>query len=135
MLSDRTYTITFIPLDKSQEEIYHYNNRHQAMEHFRYFYNQDSAELYQSITITEYCWKTQMKKVIGLLTFVENIDGMQIKKDWRNWPVGRQSIFEVHDFDGDNITIGKISETYSDHAIMEADDMHLWIDDDFLYMF
>ena len=135
MINEITYTISFIPFGKPLKEIYHYNNRHQAMEHFRYFYNQDSAELYQSISIYEYNWKTKEEKQIGVITFVETVNGIQKTKDWRNWAIGRMTIFEVHDFDGDNIITGKITSVYSDHAIMEADGMHIWIDDDTIYMF
>lgn len=66
---------------------------------------------------------------------MENVNGVQKTKDWRNWSVGRKTIFEVHDFDGDNIIIGEITSVHSDHAIMEADGMHIWIDDDTIYMF
>lgn len=135
MISKSTYTLTFIPFDKTLKEIYHYNNRRQAIEHFRCFYNQDSAELYQSISIVEYNRKTKEEKQIGIISFIENINGIQKAKDWRNWFIGRKTIFEVHDFDGDSITVGRITSVHSDHAIMEADGMHLWIDDDTIFMF
>lgn len=135
MTSEKTYVITFVHINNSKKEIYYYNNRYRAMEHFRCFYNQDSAELYQSIIITEYNWIMKEEKEIGVISFVENINGTQKIKDWRNWSVGRKTIFEVHDFDGDSITSGKITSVHSDHAIMEADSMHLWIDDDTIFMF
>ena len=42
--------------------------------------------------------------------------------DWRTWKKGRK-------------TTGIITEVHEDHAIMEADGMHLWIDDDTAEMF
>ena len=64
-----------------------------------------------------------------------NINGTIIRKNWRNWNVGRITIYETHEFDGDSITQGVITEVHSDHAILTADGMHLWIDDDTQFMF
>lgn len=39
------------------------------------------------------------------------------------------------EFDGSGSREGIITEVHEDHAIMEADGMHLWIDDDTAEMF
>ena len=55
--------------------------------------------------------------------------------DWRNWKIGRKTIFEASDFSGSVYAEGVISEIHEDHLICEADGMHLWIDDDTEYLF
>ena len=135
MLTDKSYLVTFVRKETFQEEVYHYNKLYLAMEHFRAFYNQESSDMYALISISEYCWSTGEKITLGLLSFYEFYHGSKIKKDWRNWSVGRKTIFEVHDFDGNSIVSGEITVIDSDHAIMETDGMRLWIDDDTLYMF
>lgn len=57
------------------------------------------------------------------------------EKDWRNWKVGRPTIYEYHDFDGDGMFRGVITAVYKDHAIMETRGEKLWVDDDTLYLF
>ena len=55
----------------------------------------------------------------------------QAGKDWRNWEVGRPTIWAGRDFDGSWYFEGVITEKHEDHLILEADGMHIWIDDDF----
>jgi len=136
MTASTLYIVRFIRNDKMPDEIYRYNNKQSAMDHFRLFYESDSAELYDQIQVVEFDHTSQASSLIGLLSFIEkNADGVLIKKDWRNWSIGRLTIWEYHDFDGYGQHVGFISEIYDDHAIMEADGMKLWIDDTSVYMF
>lgn len=50
-------------------------------------------------------------------------------KDWRSWEVGRKTVFEGKDFDGKFHFEGVVTEVFSDHLIVEADGMTLWVDD------
>ena len=50
--------------------------------------------------------------------------------DWRTWKKGRKTTWHWNEFDGSGSREGIITEVHEDHAIMEADGMHLWIDDD-----
>lgn len=50
--------------------------------------------------------------------------------DWRTWKKGRKTTWHWNEFDGSGSREGIITEVNEDHAIMEADGMHLWIDDD-----
>ena len=50
-------------------------------------------------------------------------------------PLEKTGEIGIYEFDGDSITQGIITEIYSDHAILTADDMYLWIDDDTQFMF
>lgn len=136
MNSPKTYEVCFVRSDGTPDEIYCYTSKTSAMEHFRLFYCQDSSELYLKIYVCEYNWDQKSSCLLGLLTFIENnYLGKPIKKDWRNWSVGRPTIWEFHDFDGYGIHKGIITEKDQDHAIMESDGMKLWIDDDSIYMF
>lgn len=58
-----------------------------------------------------------------------------MEKDWRNWKIGRKTIYEGHEFDGNFHFEGVITEVHDDHLICEADGMHLWIDDDTVHNF
>ena len=58
-----------------------------------------------------------------------------MEKDWRNWKIGRKTIYEGHEFDGDFHFEGVITEVHDDHLICETDGMHLWIDDDTVHNF
>ena len=55
--------------------------------------------------------------------------------DWRTWKKGRKTTWHWDEFDGSGSREGIITEVHEDHAIMEADGMHLWIDDDTAEMF
>lgn len=55
--------------------------------------------------------------------------------DWRTWKKGRKTTWHWNEFDGSGSREGIITEVHEDHAIMEADGMHLWIDDDTAEMF
>ena len=48
---------------------------------------------------------------------------------------GRKTTWHWDEFDGSGSREGIITEVHEDHAIMEADGMHLWIDDDTAEMF
>lgn len=53
------------------------------------------------------------------------------KSDWRDWEIGRPTVWEGSDFDGSWHYEGIITEKYEDHLILETDGMQIWIDDDF----
>lgn len=136
MIPSKTYEICFTRKDCKPDEKYIYQNKSFAMDHFRMFFNQESSELYLKISIIEYDWNTNKSSIVSLLTFVETDESGKIfVKDWRNWKVGRHTIWEFHDFDGYGTCEGIITEKADDHAIMESDGMKLWIDDDSIYMF
>lgn len=50
--------------------------------------------------------------------------------DWRSWEKGRKAVFEGNDFDGKFYFEGVVTEVFSDHLIVEAEGMTLWVDDD-----
>ena len=136
MIPSTNYYVRFIRKDKQPDEIYCYPDKKTALEHFRLFYESESADLYNQICVSAYDWKHKTSSLIGLLTFIEkDTSGLTIKKDWRNWTIGRPTIWEYHDFDGYGTHTGFITEVAEDHALMEADGMKLWIDDDSVYMF
>lgn len=136
MLSRKTYELIFTRQDGGLDEHYLYHNRKDAMDHFRLFFSQDSEEMYRKITLYEIDRKTKEESEAAVLSFVEELpDGSLIRKDWRNWKVGRKTVWETHEFDGDSRHEGILTEKHEDHAIVEADGMQLWLDDDFLYMF
>ena len=54
---------------------------------------------------------------------------------WRKWKVGDRVKDTVNDFDGRGSWNGTLTEMHEDHAIVEADGMHLWLDDDTADMF
>ena len=136
MLPKKTYELIFTRQDGGPDEHYLYQHRKDAMEHFRLFFSQDSEEMYRSIVLYEIDWTTNEKSEIAVISFVEELpDGELVRKDWRNWEPGRRTMWEVHEFDGDSRREGILTEKYEDHAIVVADGMRLWLDDDFLYMF
>lgn len=55
--------------------------------------------------------------------------------DWRNWQIGRKTVYKTHEFDGSSHAEGIITEVYKDHLICESEGMYLWIDDDTASMF
>ena len=55
--------------------------------------------------------------------------------DWKTWKKRRKTTWRWDDFDGSGSCEGIITEVAEDHAIMEADGMHLWIDDSTAEMF
>lgn len=130
------YFVIFKCREKMKIKTYEFKTRNDALNYFRLFYEPDSEDLYYSISVSEFDEHQKVERLLALLTFVEkNIDGDSIRKDWRNWDIGRVTIYETHEFDGDIITQGIITEVHSDHAILTASDMHLWIDDDTQFMF
>lgn len=50
-------------------------------------------------------------------------------KNWRNWSVGDKIKWSWDEFDGKGSVIGVLTSKENDHAIVEADGMHLWVDD------
>lgn len=55
--------------------------------------------------------------------------------DWRDWKVGRKTIYSGTEFDGSFRYVGRVTEKHDDHLIVEADGMHLWVDDDTAELF
>lgn len=130
------YFVKFECRDESIIKLYEFKSRQDALDYFRLYYEPDSEELYYSISVFEFDAHHSTERLLALLIFIEkNINGTIIRKNWRNWNVGRITIYETHEFDGDSITQGVITEVHSDHAILTADGMHLWIDDDTQFMF
>lgn len=130
------YFVIFKCREKMRTKTNEFKTRNDALNYFRLFYEPDSEALYYSISVSEFDEHQKVERLLALLTFVEkNINGDTIRKDWRNWDIGRVTIYETHEFDGDSITQGIITEVHSDHAILTASDMHLWIDDDTQFMF
>lgn len=130
------YFVIFKCREKKETKTYEFKTRRDALNYFRLFYNPDSEDLYYSIIVSEFDTHQKIEHLLALLTFVErNTNGDTIRKDWRNWDIGRVTIYETHEFDGDSITQGIITEIHLDHAILTADDMHIWIDDDTQFMF
>ena len=130
------YLVKFEYINSANYRIYTFTTYRQALDFFRPYYDPESEELYKAISISEFDCVHKSEKLCALLSFVErDADGNLIRKNWRNWKIGRPTIFETHEFDGDSITQGFISAIYPDHAILNADGMHLWIDDDSQYMF
>ena len=130
------YLVKFEHKDLTEQQIYTFDTYLQALNFFRPYYTPESEEFYKTICISEFDNIHNSEKLRALLSFVErDIDGNLIRKNWRNWEIGRPTIFETHEFDGDNLVSGIISEIHPDHAILNADGMNLWIDDDSQYMF
>ena len=48
---------------------------------------------------------------------------------WRSWNIGRKTIYSGTEFDGTFYYEGIVTEKHEDHLIVEADGMHLWVDD------
>lgn len=130
------YFVIFKCREKMRIKTYEFKTRSDALNYFRLFYEPGSEDLYYSISVSEFDAHQKVEHLLALLTFVEkSINGDTVRKDWRNCNIGRVTIYETHEFDGDSITQGIITEIYSDHAILTADDMYLWIDDDTQFMF
>lgn len=49
---------------------------------------------------------------------------------WRKWNIGDRVQYIVNEFDGCRSWNGILTEMHEDHAIVEADGMKLWLDDD-----
>ncbi|WP_033164720.1 hypothetical protein [Clostridium sp. KNHs205] len=130
------YFVKFEYRNEKMVKIFEFKTRRDALDYFRLFYQPDSEDLYYSIFVSECDADQKTESLLALLTFVErNVSGEIIRKNWRNWNVGRVTIYETYEFDGDSITQGILTEVHSDHAILTADGMHLWIDDDTQFMF
>ncbi|MCH4034737.1 MAG: hypothetical protein LKE85_12215 [Lachnospiraceae bacterium] len=135
-LPETVYELRFSRQDGRPDEVQQYTEMDTALEVFRLFFSPCSEEMYKTITLASYNFRLKTEKLLFQITFVEKgPDGRLTRKDWRNWKPGRQTVYEYHDFDGYGVLKGVITETAANHAIMEADGMHLWIDDDTGYMF
>lgn len=55
--------------------------------------------------------------------------------NWRMWPIGSEVIFHWEEFDGSGKEKGILTEQNEDHAIVEANGVNYWIDDDNKDMF
>ena len=51
---------------------------------------------------------------------------------WRSWELGDKVFWDVTEFsDGGRVFYeGRVTQIDEDHLIVEADGMHLWVDDD-----
>lgn len=49
--------------------------------------------------------------------------------NWRTWKVGQKVIHTVNEFDGYMQMQGVVTEVHSDHAIVRANGMNLWVED------
>ena len=49
---------------------------------------------------------------------------------WRTWETGDRVAWCWSDFDGAGSRVGIVTEIHEDHAIVCADGMNLWVDDD-----
>lgn len=49
---------------------------------------------------------------------------------WKNWNIGDTIKWIVDEFDGHMERIGKVTQIFEDHVIVEADGMNLWVDKD-----
>ena len=58
------------------------------------------------------------------------VNERRIDMNWKNWKIGDKIKWSTNDFDGKTETIGVLTKMDEDHAIVEADGMHLWVDDD-----
>jgi hypothetical protein len=135
-LPETIYELRFSRQDGRPDEVLQYTELDPALEVYRLFFSPCSEEMYKTITLVRYNFRSKTEKLLYQTTFVEKgPDGCLIRKDWRNWKPGRPTVYEYHEFDGCGSLKGIITETAADHAIMEADGMRLWIDDDMEYMF
>lgn len=55
--------------------------------------------------------------------------------DWKSLKVGDTVTFFWDEFDGSGRVTGQVASIEPDHAIIEADGMHLWIDENTEDMF
>lgn len=131
MLPEKNYEIRFIRKDQSTEEVREYASLPEAREILRLFDEPISRELYSQIILSEYDWRRKGSRVVELLDF----NPRDKEPDWHKWKIGRFTKYEYHEFDGSGILYGIITKKAEDHAIMEADGMALWIDDDTAGMF
>ena len=56
-------------------------------------------------------------------------------QNWREWKIGDKVKYSWNEFAGKGSLIGLLTIQEEDHAIVEAEDMHLWLDDDTKDMF
>ena len=49
--------------------------------------------------------------------------------NWRMWKVGEVHSYHVNDFDGNGVFVGIVKEVHEDHALLELEDMILWVED------
>lgn len=55
--------------------------------------------------------------------------------DWKEVKIQDKIIYSWNEFDGKGSIIGNVCEIYSDHVIIDADGMKLWLDEENAYMF
>ena len=114
------YIVKFECKDSRESRLYTFATYNHALDFFRPYYNPESEEFYKTISISEFDSIHESEKICALLSFVElDIAGNLIRKNWRNWKIGRPTIYETHEFDGDGLIQGIISEIYPDHAILK----------------
>ena len=74
-LPDVTYEVVFRPWDGfPEEEVYQYVNREDAEAHYSLFFSADSGELYSSVILQEYDWRTRMETVLKRMDFTRPAD-------------------------------------------------------------
>ena len=130
-LSDKIYEITFKRRDGGADEIQQYTGRREAKAVLKMFNDPVSRELYLQVILSEYDPRQKTRRIVEALDF----QGRDRERDWRKWSVGRYTKYEYHEFDGSGVLYGLITQMTDDHAIMEADGLALWIDDDTACMF
>lgn len=54
---------------------------------------------------------------------------------WRKWKVGDSVLYTYNEFDGHGSCMGTVTEIHPDHAIVKANGMNLWCDDDTAHHF
>ena len=54
--------------------------------------------------------------------------------NWREWKIGRKTVFSETGPEGCVRFEGIITEVHEDHLICKADGMRLWIDEDTAYL-
>ena len=101
-----------------EEEIYYYNHKKDAVDHFNSF-KEDDSDLYKRIDLI------QLSKSGDLV-----LDSIDYEIDWRKWKLGDNVEFIWKDFDGSGSVEGIITKVEEDHLIMTtSDNMDLWVDD------
>ena len=101
-----------------EEEIYYYNHKKDAVDHFNSFKDDDS-DLYKRIELIELANHCEF-----ILKSIDN------EIDWRRWKLGDKVEYIWKDFDGSGSIEGTITKVEKDHLIMTAsNNMNLWVDD------
>lgn len=101
-----------------EEEIYYYNHKKDAVDHFNSFKDDDS-DLYKRIDLIELADHHEY-----ILNSIDN------EVDWKRWKLGDKVEYIWNDFDGSGSIEGIITKVEKDHLIMTAsNNMNLWVDD------